>query len=127
MRVIEALSRSRANLPGSAARLDWRRRASTNIAAALLVYTALQVVLSLGIVRITSAILPPYVALALLIVAIIPGARRFERRWTRLSDGEAADPARGGVFHREMAGLWLTAIALPFVFGLLYWAIARIF
>jgi choline dehydrogenase len=36
----------------------------------------------------------PYLALVILIIGIIPACRRFERRWNRLSDEQAADYVR---------------------------------
>jgi hypothetical protein len=49
-----------------------------------------------------------------LVVAIIPACRRFERRWNRLTDVQAADPSFASYFRRDRLWLWLLAIGLPF-------------
>ena len=94
--------------------LDWRRRMSDNIAYALLVYTGLQIFVTMEALRGHSLSLLPYLALIVLVAAIIPACRRFESRWNRLDDAAAADPALGGAFRRDRLGLWLLAIGLPF-------------
>lgn len=93
--------------------LDWRRRMSDSIAYALLVYTGLQIFMTVGALRDGTASLLPYFALVLLIAAIVPACRRFERRWNRLSDEAAADPTLAPAFRRDNAALWLLAIGLP--------------
>ncbi|MEO5599261.1 MAG: hypothetical protein ABIQ66_11640 [Novosphingobium sp.] len=94
--------------------LDWRKRMSDNIAYALLVYTGLQIFVTMGALRGESRSLLPYLALVVLVVAIIPSCRRFERRWNRLSDVQAADPALKCYYRRDRLTLWLLAIGLPF-------------
>ena len=94
--------------------LDWRRRMSDNIAYALLVYTALQIFVTMEALRGQSQSLLPYLALIVLVAAIIPACRRFERRWERLDDDAAADPALAGAYRRDRLGIWLLAIGLPF-------------
>lgn len=97
-----------------AAQPDWRRRISNNVASALLVYTALQIILTVGALRGSSPSLLPYGALLVLVVAIIPACRRLEARWSRLDDAGAGDPAHAARFRRDRRGLWLLAIGLPF-------------
>ena len=94
--------------------VDWRRKMSDNIAYALLVYTALQIFVTMGALRGDGASLLPYLALIVLVVAIIPACRRFERRWNRLSDAQAADPAFAPQYRRDRRALWIIAIGLPF-------------
>jgi hypothetical protein len=93
---------------------DWRRKMSDNIAYALLVYTALQIFVTMGSLKSEGASLLPYLALIVLVGAIIPACRRFERRWNRLSDEQAHDPAMAGYYRRDRLTLWLLAIGLPF-------------
>ena len=57
----------------------------------------------------------PYLALVILVGAIIPSCRRFERRWNRLAPAQAADPALAHYFRRDRALLWVLAIGLPFL------------
>lgn len=94
--------------------LDWRRRMSDNIAYALLVYTALQIFVTMGTLQVKGGSLLPYFALVVLVIAIIPACRLFEQQWNRLDDAQAADPAFAESFRRDRRGLWLLAIGLPF-------------
>ena len=93
---------------------DWRRRMSDHIAYALLVYTGLQIFVTMGALKGNGASLLPYMALIILVAAIIPACRRFERRWNRLSDAQAADPAFAPQYRRDRRALWFIAIGLPF-------------
>ena len=103
-----------ATRPVGAKPVDWRRKMSDNIAYALLVYTALQIFVTMGALKSEGASLLPYLALVVLVGAIIPACRRFERRWNRLSEDQAHDPAMAGYFRRDWITLWLLAIGLPF-------------
>ena len=94
--------------------LDWRRRMSDNIASALLVYTGLQIFVTVGALKTDRASLLPYLALVILVVAIVPACRSFEARWKRLSDEQAHDPVLASAFRRDRFWLWLLAIGLPF-------------
>ena len=95
---------------------DWRKAMSDNVAYALLVYTGLQIFMTVGAMKkIAEGSSLPYLSLIVLVAAIIPACRRFERRWDSLSDEQAADPALRGYFRRDLAFLWLLAIGLPFV------------
>lgn len=94
--------------------IDWRRRMSDNIAYALLVYTGLQIFVTMGALKGNGASLLPYMALIVLVAAIIPACRRFERRWNRLSDMQASDPAFAPRYRRDRRALWIIAIGLPF-------------
>ena len=95
--------------------LDWRKRMSDNIAYALLVYTGLQIFVTMGALAAKGGSLLPYFALIILVAGIIPACRRFEKRWARLSDAQAADPEFAGWFKRDRIYLWLLAIGLPFL------------
>lgn len=95
--------------------LDWRKRMSDNIAYALLVYTGMQIFVTMGALKASGPSMLPYIALCILVVAIIPACRRFERRWNRLSDAQAADPALRRYYRRDQIVLWLLAIGLPLV------------
>jgi hypothetical protein len=95
-------------------KIDWRRRMSDHIAYALLVYTALQIFVTVGALKAEGRSLLPYLALVILVVAIIPACRSFEARWNRLSDAEAQDPAFARQYRRDRLALWLLAIGLPF-------------
>jgi hypothetical protein len=106
--------------------LDWRRRMSDNIAYALLVYSGLQIFVTMGSLKASGPSMLPYLALCILVGAIIPACRRFERRWNRLSDAQAADPVLGSYFRRDRALLWALAIGLPFLITGLFRGLAII-
>jgi hypothetical protein len=95
--------------------VDWRRKMSDHIAYALLVYTALQIFVTIGALKAPGTSLLPYFALIILVCAIIPACRRFERRWNRLDDTQASDPAMAPYYRRDRLTLWVLAIGLPFV------------
>lgn len=113
--------------PQAGRSVDWRRKMSDNIAYALLVYTALQIFVTMGALKTTGGSLLPYLALVVLVGAIIPACRRFERRWNRLSDDQAHDPAMAGYFRRDRLMLWLLAIGLPFAITGLFKLLALLF
>ena len=95
---------------------DWRKAMSDNIAYALLVYTALQIFMTISAMKkLAEGSMLPYFSLIVLVAAIIPACRRFERRWDTLSNEQAADPSLRGWFRRDQAFLWLLAIGLPFL------------
>lgn len=107
--------------------VDWRRKMSDHIAYALLVYTGLQIFVTMGALKSTSGSLLPYLALIILVVAIIPACRRYERRWNRLNDEQARDPSLAPFYRRDRLILWLLAIGLPFVLTGLFTALAAVF
>lgn len=114
--------------PASGARkLDWRRRMSDNIAYALLVYTGLQIFVTVGALKAGSTSLLPYLALIVLVAAIIPACRMFEARWMTISDEAAADPALRPAYRRDQMLLWTLAIGLPFALTGLFKLIASTF
>ncbi len=107
--------------------LDWRKRMSDNIAYALLVYTGLQIFVTMGALHGRGGSILPYFTLVMLVAAIIPACRLFERRWNRLGDAEAADPARRSAYRRDRLMLWLLAIGLPFAVTGLFKLLAMTF
>jgi len=94
---------------------DWRKRMSDHVAWALLVYTALQIFMTVKALSAGFSSILPYIALVILVAAIIPACRWFEKRWTVMSDEEAVDPAFAGAFRRDTVMLWVMAIGLPLV------------
>ena len=120
------------NEPGVAARgqakpLDWRKKMSDNIAYALLVYTGLQIFVTMGALEGRGGSLLPYFALVILVAGIIPACRRFEKRWNRLNDIQAADPEFASFYRRERMWLWALALGLPFVVTGMFKLLALIF
>ena len=112
---------------GTAKQIDWRRKMSDHIAYALLVYTALQIFVTIGSLKGPGTSLLPYFALIVLVCAIIPACRRFERRWNRLNDEQAHDPALAPYYKRDRLALWLFAIGLPFALTGLFKGLALLF
>ena len=104
-------------------KLDWRKKMSDHVAYALLVYTGLQIFVTMGALKNGSGSTLPYLALIVLVAAIIPGCRLFEKRWDGLSDGQAANPELRGRFRRDLAVLWLCAIGLPLALTALFMGI----
>lgn len=105
--------------------IDWRKRMSDNIAFALLVYTALQIFVTMGMLERKGGSLLPYFALIILVAAIIPACRRFEKRWNRLSDVQAADSQFSSYYRRDQMWLWSLAVGMPFVVSGLFFGMAR--
>jgi hypothetical protein len=104
--------------------LDWRRKMSDHVAYGLLVYTGLQIVVTMGALKSIGTSLLPYFGLVVLVAAIIPACRFCERRWEGLDDEEAANPELADAFKRDRNFLWAGAIVLPFLLTGLFRAIA---
>ncbi|MEP5936974.1 MAG: hypothetical protein ABJ239_01475 [Erythrobacter sp.] len=102
---------------------DWRKGMSDHVAYALLVYTALQIFVTVAAMKDGSDSVLPYFALVVLVAGIIPACRWFEKRWRDLSDDEAHDPALRSAFRQDLIKLWLLAIGLPFALTGLFVAI----
>ena len=116
------------DLPSAKVRIvDWRRKMSDNIAYALLVYTGLQIFVTMGALKSNGGSLLPYLSLVILVAAIIPACRMFERRWNRLSDVQAHDLEMEPYFRRDRLMLWLLAIGLPFLLTGLFKGLAALF
>lgn len=94
---------------------DWRKAMSDHVAYALLVYTGMQIFMTVKALSAGMSSILPYVALIILVAAIIPACRWFERRWTGMSEDEAFDPSFASAFRRDTIMLWVMAIGLPIV------------
>ncbi|MGV3512179.1 MAG: hypothetical protein ACO1OX_09280 [Novosphingobium sp.] len=94
---------------------DWRKKMSNNVAYGLLVYTALQIFVTMHELQERSASILPVFVLVILVAAIIPMFRHFERRWEHLTDDQAHDPAFAAAFKRDQIKVWVLAGVLPFV------------
>jgi hypothetical protein len=109
----KALGPHAATQKRAARKLDWRKKMSDHVAYALLVYTGLQIWVTMGQLKTGSGSILPYFALIVLVAAIIPGCRMFEKRWDGLSDAEAANPELADRFKRDRLLVWICAISLP--------------
>lgn len=106
---------------------DWRRKMSDHVAYALLVYTGLQIFVTMGALHSQGGSLLPYFALIVLVAAIIPACRRFERRWSVLSDDQAFNPELEDAYKRDRNLLWLMAVSLPLLITGMFKALAFFF
>ena len=108
-------------------RRDWRKAMSDNIAYALLVYTGLQIFVTMHAIKdLAKGSILPYLSLIVLVAAIIPACRSFEKRWEAIGDDHAADPALRPLYRRDQAFLWLLAIGLPFALTGLFMLLDRL-
>ena len=99
---------------------DWRKSMSDHVAYALLVYTALQIFLTVKAMSEGFSSIFPYVALVALVAAMIPLCRWFEKRWADLTDEQASDMDYAGAFRRDAIGLWMLAICLPLALTVIF-------
>jgi hypothetical protein len=106
---------------------DWRKAMSDHVAYGLLVYTGLQIFVTVKALSEGSSSLLPYLALIVLVAGIIPVCRWFEQRWAVLSDADAVDPALNPAFRRDVAALWAMAIGLPFGLTLIFKMLLSLF
>ena len=92
---------------------DWRKSMSDHVAYALLVYTGITIFVTVKAMQQGMSSTIPYFALIVLVAAIIPACRWFEKRWAGLDDDIAsrASPPEG--FRRDTIALWALAIGLP--------------
>ena len=95
--------------------VDWTKRMSDHIAAALLIYTGLHIIVTMQAIKGEGGSILPYFGLVLLVGAIIPGCRLFEKRWERLAAIGEPDERLRPLFVRDAVYLWVAAIGLPFV------------
>ena len=113
---------------GTAPRVrDWRKAMSDHVAYSLLVYTALQIFVTVKALSQGTSGLLPYLALIVLVAGIIPALRWFERRWLSLDDAAAADEGYAAAFRRDITSLWLLAVGLPFALTVMFKGILNAF
>ena len=124
----KTLPGAKAQAEASHAKLDWRKRMSDHVAFALLIYTGLQIFVTMTALKGGhGGSIMPYFALIFLVAAIIPGARWFEARWSGLSDAAASNPEFADAFKRDRLAVWLCAIGLPFGLTAAYKGIVPLF
>ena len=96
-------------------RLDWRKRISDTVAYGLLVYTALQIFVTLRALEGEGGSMLPMFALVVLVAGVIPLFRHFERKWEGLDDAATSDPTLRSACRRDQMAIWSVAIGLPLV------------
>jgi len=97
----------------------WREKISDHIAYALLVYTGLQIFLTIGSIHNTNGSLLPYFALVALVGAMIPAFRMLEGRWEKLCGSGRDDDELRPLFRHDIRLLWLATIGIPVVMTLI--------
>lgn len=98
---------------GASQSKDWRKGMSDTVAYSLLAYTGLHIFVTVGAIQQTGAKMLALAALVVLVFGVIPLWRRFEHRWSALSDAQAHDPAYAAAYRRDQIKVWLLAIGLP--------------
>lgn len=106
--------------------LDWRKRISDTVAYGLLVYTALQIFVTLRALEGEGASMLPMFALVVLVAGVIPLFRHYERRWEGLNDTAAADPALRSACRRDQLAIWGVSIGLPLVLTVVFKALVAL-
>ena len=109
-RMVKALEENHVAKPR---KRDLRKAMSDHVATALLVYTGLQIFATVHAMREGMANIAPYVILVILVAGIIPFCHKYERRWTALSDAQAADPEMRSAFKRDVIVLWALTLVVP--------------
>ncbi|MBX7541330.1 hypothetical protein K3178_09995 [Qipengyuania sp. GH29] len=94
---------------------NWPKAMSDNIALALIVYTGLQIFVTVHALKQGFSSILPYFALIILVAGIIPACRWFENRWKDMSAEAACDETLRSAFRRDQLMLWVLAIGLPFL------------
>ncbi|MEQ8744149.1 hypothetical protein [Parasphingorhabdus sp.] len=89
---------------------------SNNCAAALLVYTMMQIFFVLGFIETRGMSIAPYFGLIILVAVIIPFCRNFEKRWSTMSSSGLSEQSLAAKFRSDQVLLWLLALGLPMVF-----------
>ena len=106
---------------------DWPRAISNHLAYALLVYTGLHIFVTMTAIKAGKGVIMPYLALVVLVAAIIPACRFIEKRWEDFGTKAASDPALAGIYRRDTILIWLGAFGLPLLVTGLCKAVSTIF
>lgn len=104
----------------------WDKKMSNNCAAALLVYTMMQIFFVLGLIETRGMSIAPYFGLVVLVAVIIPFCRNFEKRWSELGNSGLSEQSLAAKFRADQVLLWLLALGLPLLFAGLIKAFATI-
>ena len=106
--------------------IRWDKKMSNNCAAALLVYTMMQIFFVLSFIETKGMSIAPYFGLVLLVAVIIPFCRKFEKRWVDMANSGLSEQSIAAKFRSDQVVLWMLAIGLPFVFVALIKAVGQI-
>jgi hypothetical protein len=87
---------------------SYAKRISGHIAYALVAYTLLLIFVVAPVLKSEGTAIWPYLLLVVLVGAVIVPCRNLERRWQNVIGSQSER-----LFFRNVAGLWLFALALP--------------
>ena len=102
---------------------DWSKAMSDNVALALIVYTGLQIFVTVNALKEGVSSTLPYFALIILVAAIIPACRWAEKRWRDTPPEAARDDSLKSEFRRDQFILWTAAIGLPLLLTAVFKAV----
>jgi hypothetical protein len=125
--MVKSGERTKSQLLPAGRTQDWRKSMSDHVAYGLLVYTGLQIFVTVKALAEGSSTALPYLALIVLVAGIIPVCRWFEKRWADLDDAQAGDRAYAPAFRRDVITLWAVVIGLPFILTLIFKAALSMF
>lgn len=125
--MVKSGERAKAEILSAGRTRDWRKSMSDHVAYGLLVYTGLQIFVTIKALSEGSSTALPYLALIVLVAGIIPVCRWFEKRWADLDDAQAADRIYAPAFKRDVITLWAVAIGLPFALTLIFKMVLSVF
>ena len=91
------------------------RQMTIHIAAAVVVYALVQLWLVIGAVAEGGSRFLPHIGVGLMLIAVVPAARRIERRWADLANSALASRELCQSYRHDAARVWAGAIILPFV------------
>jgi hypothetical protein len=97
----------------------WDKKMSNNCAAALLVYTMMQIFFVLGFIETRGISIAPYFGLVVLVAVIIPFCRNFEKRWSEMGNSGLSEQSLAAKFRADQVVLWILALGLPLLFAAL--------
>ncbi|MEH6660010.1 MAG: hypothetical protein V7679_00050 [Parasphingorhabdus sp.] len=95
----------------------WDKKMSNNCAAALLVYTMMQIFFVLGFIEARGMSIAPYFGLVVLVAVIIPFCRNFEKRWSEMGNSGLSEQSLAAKFRADQVVLWILALGLPLLFA----------
>lgn len=95
----------------------WDKKMSNNCAAALLVYTMMQIFFVLGFIETRGMSIAPYFGLIVLVAVIIPFCRSFEKRWSKIGNSGLSEQSLAAKFRADQVVLWILALGLPLLFA----------
>lgn len=89
------------------------RRMAVHIAAALMVFTIIQLWATAIAIDAGGPRWMPFIGLAVLVLGAIPSARVMERRWRRFTEGALPNRKLVSAYRRDLTLLWMGALLVP--------------